>query len=156
LAEASSCLVWLKSVLSHVNDPNWIGAVAESAVIAKLTTHHYHVLNQVTGKAPFDLVAARSGKLWRISVKGTGKTIGKYGSYTVTICKTRHNTKRSITTCFAADECDVLAVYIHELNRVCFLKSSEVRVGRQLCLRMKNTPFSKNTYLIPDLEIPDF
>ena len=35
----------------------YVSAIAESRTIYELTKMKYHVFNQVTGKAPFDLVA---------------------------------------------------------------------------------------------------
>jgi hypothetical protein len=53
-----------------MDDKTWLGALAEVRVCAELVAERWEVFTSVTGKAPFDLVAYKDGRVLRVEVKG--------------------------------------------------------------------------------------
>lgn len=131
-----------------MDDKTYLGSLAEAKTIATLTAQRWHIFNQVSGKAPFDLVAVKDNKLLRISVKGTANK-DKNGSYLVQIGKVRSNKKINKVYKFDPISCDQVAVYILEIDTVCFIPAKLISSGRTLSLR-KEPSKSSNTkgYLI--------
>ena len=122
----------------EMDDKTWVGSLAEIKVIAALTMDKFHVFSQITGKAPYDLIAVKNNKIIRISVKGTICRINKRAySYSIQIGRVRSNKNKNIVYKFNNMECDVLAVYIQEIDVVCFIPSNEIKSGRGLTLKTK-------------------
>jgi hypothetical protein len=135
-----------------MDDTSWIGGLAEVRVMAELTRQRFHVFNQVTGKAPFDLVAVKGGKLLKISVKGTfRKKSIKTSSYEIQIGRIRSNKSKNNVYKFNKYECDYLAVYINDIDKVCFIKSNKINSGRVITVRDSRSVYGKKTsFLISD------
>ncbi len=125
-----------------MDDKTWLGSIGESKVVSELSRYRFHVFTQVTGKAPFDLVAYKDSYLYKINVKTT-QTLGKWGAWEVQIKSVRSNRTKNRTIPFDSNSCDVLAVYIEPLDKVCFLSSSEVSGRSAIALREKTVHKSK-------------
>jgi len=110
-----------------------ISSIAEAKTIYELTRMEYHVFNQVTGKAPFDLIAYKNGEIFKISVKSILKK-NRYGKYEVQLKRVRSNKTCNTIYKFNNKECDILAVYIYEIDVLLFIKSSEINTGCALTL----------------------
>ena len=119
-----------------------MGSVGESKVASELSRHRFHVFIQTTGKAPFDLVVYKDGYLYRVNVKTTQR-LDKWGSWEVQIKSVRSNRTKNRVVPFDPLSCDVLAVYIEPLDRVCFLRASEVSEKCSIALREKTVRQSK-------------
>lgn len=125
-----------------MDNKTWLGSLGESKVAAELSRHRFHVFTQTTGKAPFDLVAYKDGYLYRVNVKTT-QSLSKWGSWEVKIASVRSNRTGNRIVPFDFASCDVLAVYIEPLDKVCFLHSSEVAGKNYIALREKTVHQSK-------------
>lgn len=135
-------LVKEKSRKIQMDNKTWLGSLGESKVAAELSRHRFHVFIQTTGKAPFDLVAYKNGHLYRVNVKTTQR-LSKWGSWEVKIASVRSNRTGNRIVPFDFASCDVLAVYIEPLDKVCFLHSSEVAGKSYIALREKTVHQSK-------------
>ena len=130
---------------------SWLGALVEAKVISKLIEGKFDVFPQLSGKAPFDLVAHRDGYLLRVQVKGTSSRT-RYGSYQVQLKSVRSNRTRNRITHFDPSQYDILAIYIGPLDKVCFLRSDEVGDIGQLNLREEPRPPERRCWVIGQLE----
>ena len=119
-----------------------MGSVGESKVASELSRHRFHVFIQTTGKAPFDLVVYKDSYLYRVNVKTTQR-LDKWGSWEVQVKSVRSNRTKNKVIPFDSLSCDVLAVYIEPLDRVCFLRASEVSGKCSIALREKTVRQSK-------------
>jgi len=128
-----------------------LGNLAEAKVIAKLVENDFDVFIQSSGKAPFDLVAYREGHLLRVQVKGTSSRT-RYGVYQVQLRAVRSNRTANTIQYFDPSQCDVLAIYIEPLDKVCFLWADEVEARRQLNLREQPRQQNRKCWVIAELE----
>ena len=119
-----------------MDNKTYLGAIGEAKVIAKLTEDHYHVFNQVTGKAPFDLITYKDGRLARVSVKTIEKK-NEYGTYTVQLKSVRPNRTGNTIVNFDNSSCDLLAVYILENDEVILLDSASIKAKSSLVVKRK-------------------
>ena len=78
----------------------------------------------------------KKNKIIRVSVKGTLTKRGNSGSYQIQISRVRSNKKTNKIYKFNNEECDVLAIYIYEIDTVCFLDSSKIKTTRSINLRL--------------------
>lgn len=117
-----------------MDDKTYLGALGEARVIAELTRNRFHVFSQVSGKAPFDLVAYKDNQLYRISVKAVGKKDEK-GVYNIQPKTVRPNRTCNKITNFDNTSCDLLAIYLQEDDEVVIFKSSEVVVKSAMTIR---------------------
>lgn len=117
-----------------MDDKTYLGAIGEAKVIALLTEQKYHVFTQVTGKAPFDLVAYKEGKLYRVSVKTVMKR-GKRGAFVVQLKSVRSNRTGNKIIGFDNNSCDILAIYLVEDDEVILMSSSDVKAKSALSIR---------------------
>jgi hypothetical protein len=101
-----------------------------------LTRQEYHVFNQVSGKAPFDLVAYKDSKLFRISVKGTQTTNKPKTSYIVQLRSIRHNRTGNTIYLYDKNSCDILAVYVEPLDRVYLFDSQEITTINAMTIKV--------------------
>lgn len=140
--------VWFNARLV-MDDKTYIGSLAEAKVVAELTYQKWFVFSQVSGKAPFDLVAAKNGLLKRVNVKGCSIR-NRNGVYPIQIGSIRSNKKENVIHKFNPASSDVLACYILEADKVCFIKSSTITRGRQIVIKSK--PFlGKCDFILDDL-----
>jgi hypothetical protein len=133
-----------------MDDKTYIGALAEAEVIAALTKLKFHVFNQVSGKAPFDLVAVRDNKLYRINVKGVSVGANKNGSYDLQLASVRSNKTANVIHKYDPTSCDILAVFILKENTICYFKSADIQSGRSIALRTKKSSHSRSCRLIAE------
>ena len=131
-----------------------LGSLAEAKVLAKLIENGFDVYVQLSGKAPFDLIAHRDGQLVRVQVKGSASRT-RYGVYQVQLKAVRANRTGNTIHCFDPSCCDALAVFIEPLDTVCFLRADEIRCRHQLNLREERRPQDRECWLIADLERVD-
>jgi len=109
-----------------MDDKTYYGSLAEAKIIYELTEKKYHIFNQVSGKAPFDLVAFKDNDLLKISVKSVSVT-NKNGNYEVQLKRVRSNKTENKIYNFDPKECDVLAVFVIPLNKVFYFKSTNIK-----------------------------
>ena len=57
-----------------MDNKTYISQLSEVKVMADLAYKDYHIFNQISGKAPFDLVAYKENVLSRISAKSLKST----------------------------------------------------------------------------------
>lgn len=126
-----------------MDNKTYLGAIGEAKVIAKLTQDKYHVFNQVTGKAPFDLIVYKDDKIYRVSVK-TIEGKNSAGSYTVQLKSVRSNRTTNRIINFDNTSCDILAVYIVETDEVILLDSSKITAKSGLVVKRKD-PIERGT-----------
>lgn len=126
-----------------MDNKTYLGAIGEAKVIAHLTKERHHVFSQVTGKAPFDLIAYKDNKVYRISVKTIEKQ-NKYGSYTVQLKSVRSNRTGNTIINFDNNSCDILAIYILETDEVILLDSCNIKAKSGLVVKRKN-PIERGT-----------
>jgi PD-(D/E)XK endonuclease len=128
-----------------------LGSLAEAKVIAKLVENKFDVFIQFSGKASFDLVAYRDGQLYKIQVKGTSSKT-RYGVYQVQLKAVRANRTGNTIHYFDTSQCDVLAIYVEPLDKVCFLRTEEIRARGQLNLREQPRLQERAAWVIAELE----
>lgn len=116
----------------------WGSTLAEMKVATVLTEQGYEVFNQISGKSPFDFVAHKDGSLLKVEVKSTMTKASKYGSWEIAIKRTRSNRTSSTTHHFNGDLYDILAIYIHEIDRVCFFNSKLVTNQSSITINKRN------------------
>jgi len=103
--------------------------------MADLTAKHYHIFNQVSGKAPFDLVAYRDGELRRVSVKSCNKDPRKDGGFVIEVGRVRANKTENKIYKFDQSECDLLAIYIVKEDRIVYVESTVAHDKRQIIIQ---------------------
>lgn len=128
-----------------------ISSIAEAKVIYELTRLEYHIFNQVTGKAPFDLVAYKNNILYKISVKSVS-VCNKYGSYDVQLKRVRSNKNINKIYNFDSTECDILAIYIYQEDLVLFYKASDIKVKSTLTINKEYIKESRKVGVLMGLE----
>lgn len=126
-----------------MDNKTYLGAIGEAKVIAKLTEDKFHVFTQVTGKAPFDLVAVKDKMVYRISVKTIEKK-NRDGSYSVQLKSVRSNRTENKIINFDNTSCDILAVYIVELDEVIFRDANTITAKTALVIKRKD-PIERGT-----------
>jgi Holliday junction resolvase-like predicted endonuclease len=102
-----------------------ISSTGEAKVVYELTSKGYHIFNQVTGKAPFDLIAYKDDKLIRVSVK-TVSVKNKWGSYEAQLRRIRSNKTSNTIHLFDKNECDILAIYIFPEDLVFYINPKDL------------------------------
>lgn len=104
----------------------WIGTLSEQKVLTKLVEKQLHVFSQTSGKAPFDLIVLYKEKLLRISVKGTQTRSKSSDHWVVQLRSIRSNRKVNTIHLYERESCDILAVYIEPIDKVCFFLSKDI------------------------------
>lgn len=102
------------------------GSLGEAKALAYLVENGYDVFTQFSGKAPFDFVAGKDGKLYRVEAKATTRRSNS-GKWIVTISRTcmvknKHARRRH----FDKNQCDMLLVYIIPLDEIVELDPSTI------------------------------
>lgn len=134
-----------------MDDKTYYSTKAETRVIYELTKAKYHVFSQVSGKAPFDLVAYRDNVLLRVSVKSVVQK-DKHGSFVVQLKTVRSNKTENKITTFDNTSCDLLAVYLDETDQVCWLPTGKVKATSAITLATtgKKSSSSNNKHFVDD------
>ena len=117
-----------------MDDKTYYGSLAEAKVIAELTKQRFYVFNQVSGKAPIDLIALKGNETLRISVKST-TVRAPSGAFAVQIGRVRSNKKSNFVYKFDPTTCEYVAIYLVELDKICFVKSSEIQTSRYFSIK---------------------
>ncbi len=117
-----------------MDDKTYYGSLAEMKVITDLTEKKWHVFNQVSGKAPFDIVVYKDGILKRISIKSCNKEPTPTGKYSIEVGRVRSNKTENKIYKFSKEECDILAVYIVKIDKIIYIDSFLVDEKRQILI----------------------
>lgn len=132
---------------------NYINAVSEAKVLTDLVFRGFDVFSSTTGKTPFDLVAHKDGKLLKIQVKSVSKQ-GRDGNYEVGLKSVKHNKTRNLHVPLNPNSCDILAIYVLELDKICYLNPKTLTSFNSIRLRQTSAKrLTKNSkqYLLTDL-----
>lgn len=150
LRKMRSNKVNLKKVENNsMDDKTWIGGLAELKVMSELAKQRFHVFFQMSGKAPFDLIAYKNNNIVKISVKGSYRKIKTTtNSYEIQIGRVRSNKNKNVIYKFNPYECDIVAVYVNDIDKVFFVKSSDIKNGRVISLREKRSVHGKDSSFI--------
>lgn len=128
---------------------NKIGTLGELKVAEEFIKADYSVFTQLSGKEPFDLIAYKDGTTLKVQVKSTSVR-GKYGRFFIMLQTCRPNRTGTTIKKFDNTTVDILAVYLQELDTVCYFKASEVLVKRGLTLCEKPSKFANRSNVISD------
>lgn len=105
--------------------------MAEAKAIYEFTKQGYHIFNQVSGKAPFDLVIYKEEELLKVSVKSVLKRNSR-GKYEVQLKRVRSNKTENKIYPFDNSECDLLVVYIVDLDKLCIFYANKITAKHTL------------------------
>ena len=136
-----------------MDDKTYFSTKAEMKVMYELTKNKFHVFNQVSGKAPFDLVAYKNNKLYRVSVKSTVVEAKESGGYPIQIKKVRPNKTKNTIVNFKSTDCDVLAVYIDKLDAVCWIPAAKIIATCMLTIATSKKENVKDQLILDDLTL---
>lgn len=126
---------------------NKTGTIGELAAIQEFIKQDFDVYMPLSGKEECDFIACKDTKLFRVQVKSTS-IVDRYGSFTVQLKRVRYNSTIHKIHKFDTRTCDILAVYIEPLQKVCFLHSSEITATCTISFREHR--ISNQTNLIDD------
>lgn len=129
-----------------MDDKTWIGACAESAIIADLTKKKYDIFISATGKSECDLISVKDNKINRIQVKGCNSK-SRTGSYSVQLRSIRSNKTSNIIKKFDASKSDILAIYIIPLDKIFYFDSLNLDGKNVLTISQEGQPFGVATRL---------
>lgn len=121
-----------------MDDKTYYSSLAELKVMTDLTFKQWHIFNQVSGKAPFDIVIYKDGVLKRVSIKSCSKKPNGAGSYSVEVGRVRSNKTENKIYKFSQEECDILAIYVVNLDQIIYVDSSLAHEKRSI--RVKGGP----------------
>ena len=124
-----------------MDNKTYLGSLGEAKVISKLTEEKFHIFSQITGKAPFDLIAVKENLLFRVSVKSVEKS-DKYNNYVVQLKSVRSNRHTNKIINFDNTSCDLLCVYIVDLDKVVILDAKQITAKSALSLGKKENIIS--------------
>jgi hypothetical protein len=130
---------------------NALGDLAESKVIARLVELGFEVFIPLFCHSPLDLIAVKDEKFIKISVKGSSSKNGE--SFVAFIRTVRTNKTKTKTNPFDSSSCDVVAVYISQLDTVCFIPSNEINGVFEIRLRVTHslhTGKTKKSFIIKE------
>lgn len=114
------------------------GQVSELKVMADLAAKGYHIFNQISGKAPFDIIVYKDNVLKRISVKSTIRDCNTIGKYPIELKRVRSNKTANTIHKIEEDEFDILAVYIFKEDKVIYLPIESVLGKGMISLGLEN------------------
>lgn len=100
--------------------------LSELKVMADLASKDYHIFNQVSGKAPFDIVILKDGNLQKVSIKGTSSLPNTVGKYQIDLRRIRSNRNTNVIYKLCEDEFDLLAVYIEYEDSIRYLEFKDI------------------------------
>ena len=123
--------------ICDMDDKTYYGSLAETRVIYELSKKGYHIFNQISGKAPFDIVIYKDGVMKRVSIKCCNKKGNTAGTYQIEIGRVRSNKTSNTIYKFDKDECDILAIYVVEIDEVFYLDPITIHNKRQVFLNRR-------------------
>lgn len=95
------------------------GELAEASVIKELIKQNWFPFDDVTGKAPFDVIATQGDQLRKIAIRSSSVFKKDRNNYTIQIASIRGNGKRVVD--IDRNLIDILAVYLMVHDVVCFV-----------------------------------
>lgn len=120
------------------------GVLGEAKTIARLAELGWSVFTPLSGHAPFDLIGVSpEGNLYRISVKSCFVRT-KYGSYDVTIAQVQPTSKGWKQSGFNVSSCDILACYLGDIDKVCFINAKDISSKNKIALRETASKMATN------------
>ena len=131
-----------------MDDKTWLGALAEAKVVAALLHERWEVFTAVSGKAPFDLIAARGDQLLRVEVKGCA-TPQPNGGFAVSLRSVRPNRSGNTVHYLSESTSDLVAIFLEPLDVVCFFPTSHL-AGRSTITLHEEASGSRRRNLIRD------
>lgn len=130
---------------------NLLGDLAESKVIARLVELGFEVFVPLFCHSSIDLIAIKGKKQFKISVKGSSTKRGE--TFLTYIRSIRTNNTQTKIVKFSSTHCDILAVYIRQLDVVCFLPAAEISESYMIGLRTSPSPHAGkqgNSFIIEE------
>jgi hypothetical protein len=124
------------------------GRLGEAKVIARLTELGWYLFSDLSGKCPVDLLAWKDNQVIRIQVKTSGYSPNQ-GSYEVKLSSIRPNRTGNTIKKLDANSIDYLAIYLSELDEVCFVPSEQL--GARTTVAIKVGPGSRSKFVLEDL-----
>ena len=138
-----------------MDDRTWLGALAESKVRAALVQEQWWVFTEVSGKAPFDMIAVKGRLLHRVEVKGCA-TRRPNGGFAVGLRSTRPNRTGYAVHSLSAATSDLVAVYLEPIDAVCFFATTELAGRRSITLHEDPSSRDRRRNVIRDYAtLPD-
>lgn len=104
----------------------YMSSVSEAKIVADLTVQDYDIFTQSSGKSPFDLIAHKDGKILRVQVKSCGRKDSR-GRFNVQLKSVRHNKTENKIIKFDPNSCDLLAIYLFEVDKICYLDPKNLK-----------------------------
>lgn len=111
--------------------------IGEQTVVLDLLKHDMDVFTSVTGKSTIDIVASLNGKLLGIQVKSCAYQI-RDNVWNVAIGRIRANKTANVIYKFDNSSCDILAVHLPVIDKICYFKSSEITTSRGITIKTEN------------------
>lgn len=101
------------------------GKIGESKVLCELIEQDYDIYLPYSDGTPFDLIASKDNKLYRVSIKYT--SFFDKGAWVVGLRNvSRRNNGEVCVKKFDKNSCDILAVYIQPENRIVLIESKNI------------------------------
>lgn len=119
-----------------------IGTVGELKSLTAFVEHGFDVFVQYAGNGPFDFVAHRDDKLWKVEVRTTNRQ-DKNGAYPVELTGTIYGPDRTVIHKPLKKSIDILVVYIVPINTLIFKKRSTITAKK--CMTFREHP-GKTSY----------
>lgn len=135
------------------------GVLGEAKVIARLVELEYGVFLPLSGHAPFDIIAVskHNNQPIRVSCKACYNA-NKNGSFEFSLRQITPNAKGCNIKLFDSSVCDLIACYIAQLDKVCFVNVKEIESTSTIAFREVNSKFANtgksrviSDYLIPNI-----
>lgn len=127
-----------------------LGNLGEAKATTKFIQHGFDIYTQFSGANLFDFIAYRGGKLYKVEVKTTNVS-PRYGGYTVGLIGTAYGPDRTIIHKPLNKSIDILIVYIHPLDTLCFIDPKKIESWRTITLRKEPSSQGKyNQWIIRD------
>ncbi len=131
-----------------MDDKTWITALSQARVTSELARQRFDIFAELVGKSPFDLIAHRDGILYRVSVESTMSQKRDRGSWEVLLKRVRSNKTQNHIHKFDPDSCDILCVYIEQIDKVCFFDPKAIRSSNSITIREEPTPMAKHAWIV--------
>lgn len=116
------------------------GSIGEVKVMSRLIESGWEVFTPFSGHSPFDLIAVQpiTNKLFRVSVKSCFQKNKQsaYGVRLSQICMTVNGPK---VENFKQDSCDIVACYLGDIDKVCFISSEDIKTNTVITFREEAT-----------------
>lgn len=132
-----------------------ISSISELRVAEEFVRNGFSVFQQINGKEPFDLVVCIKDILYKVSVKSVLR-INKNNSYSVQLRRIRSNKTKNNIYLFDNKSCDILAVYLHDINKVVFISTRSITKYAMISIRKEKTNRAKGSFIIEEHTLNKF